>query len=238
MPVTHNSNTGTENHDDGADTSMIVAVLTVNAIPLLGGLCLGWNLGLVLLYYVMEIAVFGVFNIPKIWLANSNSDTSGGDESAHPSVIRRLWHILKFLFWYFAATGILLVISVFVMLGEQQDAPMLQQVDTGTGTQWLETVFETPELALGAAVLVIQRGMKFFDDDAYRQRTIQEQSHSPAVGALLLVIFGGCVLAIWNSQGSTALLLMIISIVIAKTGVELWCASTGKSLTEHLESES
>ena len=55
----------------------IGALLVANALPLIGVLFFGWDVGLVLVAYWLENGVIGLLNIPKIILAG-RSETAGG----------------------------------------------------------------------------------------------------------------------------------------------------------------
>lgn len=203
-------------------------VVVINTIPLFGALILGWQIGFVLFYIWLEFAVAGLVNLLKMWRAGSTSSTNRDDDSRSLAqkgfdVFRQIRTTAVYIALYAGASLFFFVFVITIVAGEQQDAREFGEVELPEGI--VESLVWTPEVGVIALVILVHEIMKFSRDDAYLERTVDEQSKTrlkPALICAFLMVAAGVA---WAHIAHP--LPVIFAIILLKMGVEIHEVRTG-----------
>ena len=208
----------------------LVALLVANVIPLLGVLFLGWSLITILVLYWLENGIVGLWNIPRIALAQ------GTDPTASPTLGQTSkWVVIPFfiihygLFWighgiFLSFLPAMSEMGSFVG-GAFDSTGTLTSGDPfsfgGEPTAWGELNVQAA-LFTGAAMLV-SHGVTFLWDFVRRREylRISPQRQMFAVYGRVIVLhvailFGGIAIAILGSP-----IWMLVVLVVAKAFLDL-----------------
>jgi len=192
-----------------------VAIVVLNAVPFVGVLAWGWNLGAIMLLYWLENGVVGLLNVPKLVLAaKTGEDSNPGPVLGFdaPTVLLLAFLVGFFGFHYGAFWFVhgVFVLTLFVL---PETALVLEAL---------------PLVLVGLVALAVQRTYESYDEfyrsGAFREVTPKEQMRVPykrVVALHVTLVLGGFVVSAGGSPVGALLIL-----VVAKTGYDLgiWAA--------------
>lgn len=203
---------------DGPSSSAVavLALLAANLVPLIGVLFFGWSLFGVLLIYWVESGIIGLFNIPRILLAQGNPSSFGWHSTttgtpSENTLRQRIGTVLFFLvhyggFWI----GHLLLLSLFLGEGLTEGTPTVPSEQAALG------------FMLTIATLFVSHGVSFglnyLGRGEYRTALPIGQMWAPygRVIAFQIAALGGGALA--GKLGSPIWALVLL--VVLKTAVD------------------
>jgi len=179
-----------------------LALIAANAVPLVGVIGFGWDLGALMLLYWLESAVVGFYNIMKmavIW-----------KWKALPVILFFIVHYGTFM-----TVHLLFILVLFVGAGPGEYDPF-PHAERLTG-------LIQPTL-IGALSLLASHGVSFYVNfigaREYERTTLPQQMEAPYLRIVIMhltIVFGGFVTMVIGAPVAALVLLVVL-----KTATDLW----------------
>ena len=227
-----------------ADSRSALVLVIANAIPLGGVLVLGWSLWTILAIYWVENGIVGLWNVPKILLAEGSFLPGRLGVGYSPWAIRpipgvgRAFMAVFFAFHYglfWLVHGVfVLVLPSFLGVSSALSGPLppaligppdLFGVDVGVGPAAVGPFGILDWSAVGAAAvgLFVSHGVSFFVNylwgGEFRTRAAAAQMVAPYGRLVVLhvtILFGGFAIAFLGAP-----ILLLVILVVLKTLLDL-----------------
>jgi len=193
----------------------IIALIIANLVPLVGMLFWGWTLLSVLIFYWLESAVIGIFNVPKMLLASTIP--KGSSLPINQRIIITI--ILKF----FLAPFFLMHYGAFMMVHLLFIFLISSLADSNLGTGIITNMGQAiSPMVYPALFLFASHGISFFVNfigkEEYKKESIKNLMAAPykriTVMHLTLLLGGFLGVILSASTGSKSASLGIISFFI------------------------
>jgi hypothetical protein len=210
----------------GSNPIAAVVLVAVNAVPLVGVLFWGWDVGTILIAYWLENGVIGLINIPKIMLA-------AGPNSVGGAVMAGFFAIHYGGFWIGHGVFVFLIAGIasrglfgfFLGSGFPFSGGIVDgSISNGGVGLAASSGADAPQLLLIVVLLFLSHGMSFLFNymgrKEYLNTTPMKQMFQP-YGRLIILhvtIIFGAFLVIGLGQP----VLLVALLVILKTAVDLF----------------
>jgi hypothetical protein len=219
----------------------VIALLVANAIPIVGVAFLGWSLWTILVLYWLENGIVGVWNIPKIAMAEGapsgltrTARLNGQLVSSMSTAAQRTFAIPFFIFHYglFWAVHGVFVFVLPMMLGfttTLQGPPLFEPASRPGGSPLgpAQSVgfgeIEIGPVLLGAGALFLSHGASFVWNYVARgeHRTASPTGQMFAPYGRLLVLHLTIVLGAWPVVALGSPIGLLLVLVVGKTILDL-----------------
>jgi len=185
-------------------TFSLVALVLANLLPIAGVLFFGWSLFELLYLYVLEAAVMGIYNIPKVLLAQGT---------------RR--ERLEELRWFLVGSGLLIMAEFAILVrlfGGPDGTPTASSVITNKD---FRVLWERADVVVVTLIaLFVSHGISFYTNflrkKEYLQKTAKEQTRAGIMRIVLVHVvlgFGGTFLTEFGSAVPLLALLGFLKII-------------------------
>ncbi len=196
-------------------------VLT-SLVPLAGVLVLGWDVWALLAIFWLENVVIGVFNVPRLWLARGPITAGNGLLTLQVPDLPRLLRVVMVPFFVLHYGMFTAVHGFFVLV----ILPTSIGASGVSGADALSALVVPPMVLLAAAVpIAVAESIDLREwlraGGPARTSSVHQMS-APYRRVVLLhvvILFGGIAIAMLHSP-----LPLLIALVVAKGGGELWTA--------------
>ncbi len=200
----------------------IISLITSNLFPLYGVMYLGWKIGDIMALYWIENVIIGVFNIPKILLAQFDPGNLIKIASKQMiSVAAALNKISTVIFYIIHYGGFSLGHGLFVYVLFIENALAGQRVDPPT----LQTILHIiTELKVAIVLLFASHLLSFVQNTIgkkeYLTKNVNQAMFDPYKRVLILhvtLIIGASATAIFHHQIAALIILIILKIFVDMT---------------------
>jgi hypothetical protein len=218
----------------------VVALLIANAIPLVGVLFFGWSLWTILVLYWLENGIVGLWNIPRILLAEGTTPPSGlashvtlkvlgNTVNAFDRAATALFFAIHYgIFWTVHGVFVF-TLPLFAGFSSAFSQPQLIQLPDGTFgvlDQASHSAFGEiawASVAIGAVAMVISHGASFFlnyiGQGEYKRATPLGQMAAPYGRVVVLhvtILIGAFAIAFLGAP-----IVLLVILVVLKSALDL-----------------
>ncbi len=195
-----------------------IGLIGANLVPIIGVLFWGWDVGLLLLYYWLENAIIGIFNIPRILGACAKPKEDGAEGTVQSVNLGEATPVIAAVFFFCHYGGFLFAHAVAVITLWMVSLSVIDGVEEGPElfVEMASAVF-TLELLIGLPLLVLFHAAQFRRDESYRHRHAFEQMKRPYARLIVLhlTLVLGAFLTILMGHPLAMLLLFVVLKMIA-----------------------
>jgi hypothetical protein len=179
--------------------SALFSLVLANLIPLAGIFFLDWNLFSILFFYWLESAVVGIYNIPRMALANSrnNNSTSG------PASTRKSHKLSGIIFFIVHYSGFMTGHGFFIFI-------LFQPI-----------TLDVTAILIGSISLLISHGVSFavnfIGRKEYEKVSLSEQMIAPYKRIIVMhltIMLCGFLMSFLNAPEVLLIFLVVLKIVL------------------------
>jgi hypothetical protein len=192
-------------------------IALINILPLLGFYFLGWTLGEIVLFYLLEISIRGIFNILRIIFTQTQLT---------PKISITSFFLLQFTFYLLIQSlFVCLIILVPEIFGKDASSAIIHFINSDGQFLWVlynEYIHERSWFYIAVPIISIVQGFQFiktyYTNPEARQKHPAHYLFPPYTHLFFhqILLMGG----IWLLMNFPGLQLFLLLIILLKVGLE------------------